>query len=145
VLTEPAKRVRVVLADAIRAQRASGPDRAAELPRVEPSRTEPLRPEPVRPELAEDAGIGETLVTGLVRAQLALALRCAVLVVVGLGGLPLLFAAAPSLAATRPFGVALPWLLLGVAAYPFLFGVGWAYVHLAERTERDFTDLVEKR
>ena len=40
--------------------------------------------------------------------------------------------------------VVLPWLLLGVAAYPFLFGVGWAYVHLAERTERDFTDLVEK-
>jgi hypothetical protein len=38
----------------------------------------------------------------------------------------------------------LPWLLLGLAAYPFLFTVGFAYVRLAERTEADFTDLVER-
>jgi len=65
-------------------------------------------------------------------------------VAVGLGSLPLLFAVAPAVAGARPFGVVLPWLLLGAAAYPFLFAVGWAYVHLAERTERDFTDLVER-
>ncbi len=97
-----------------------------------------------RVELEEQTGIVEALVKGLVRAQLALALRLAAVVAVGLGGLPLLFAVAPSIAATRPFGVALPWLLLGVAAYPFLFGVGWAHVHLSERNERDFTDLVER-
>jgi hypothetical protein len=97
-----------------------------------------------RTELAEGTGIGEALVKGLVRTQLALALRCAAVVAVGLGGLPLLFAVAPAVAGSRPFGVVLPWLLLGVAAYPFLFGMGWVYVHLAERTERDFTDLVEK-
>jgi uncharacterized membrane protein YedE/YeeE len=119
---EPPKRVRVVLAD-------SGPARGGEHTRVE---------------LEEQTGIGEALVKGLVRTQLALALRCAAVVAVGLGCLPLLFVAAPAVAGTRPFGVALPWLLLGVAAYPFLFGMGWAYVHLAERTERDFTDLVEK-
>ena len=51
---------------------------------------------------------------------------------------------APSVAGVRPFGVALPWLLLGVVAYPFLFVVGWIHVHLAERTERDFTELVER-
>jgi hypothetical protein len=118
---EPSKRVRVVLADAAGARRAG---------------------EPTKVELAEQTGIGEALVKGLVRAQLALALRCAAVVAVGLGSLPLLFAVAPALAGVRPFGVALPWLLLGVAAYPFLFAVGWAYVHLAERTERDFTDLV---
>src|SRR2546421_362299 len=48
------------------------------------------------------------------------------------------------LAEQTGIGVVLPWVLLGVAAYPFLFAVGWAYVHLAERTERDFTDLVER-
>jgi hypothetical protein len=119
---EPVKRVRVVLADA-----------GAPRPR-----------QPTRVELSQQTGVGEALVRGLVRTQLALALRCAAVVAVGLGGLPLLFAVAPAVAGTRPFGVVLPWLLLGVAAFPFLFGVGWAYVHLAERTERDFTDLVEK-
>ncbi len=119
---EPGKRVRVVLAD---------------VPRQRQVRQ-------TRVELEEQTNIGEALVDGLVRAQFALALRLAAVVGIGLGGLPLLFAVAPSVAGTRPFGVALPWLLLGVAAYPFLFAVGWAYVHLSERIERDFTDLVER-
>jgi hypothetical protein len=121
--TEEPRRVRVVLADAARA-RPGG--------------------EPTKVEIVEQTLVGEALVRGLIRTQLAIALRCAGVVAVGLGGLPLLFAAAPEVAGTRPFGVSLPWLLLGVAAYPFLFLVGWAYVHLAERTERDFTDLVER-
>jgi hypothetical protein len=121
---EPGKRVRVVLADVPR-QRYVGEQHT-------------------RVELEQQTGIGEALVKGLVRAQLALALRLAAVVAVGLGGLPLLFAVAPAVAGTRPFGVVLPWLLLGVAAYPFLFGVGWAHVHLSERNERDFSDLVER-
>jgi hypothetical protein len=119
----PPARVRVVLADVARQRTPGGPTRA---------------------ELAAQTGIGEVLVQGLVRAQLALALRLAAVVAVGLGGLPLLFAVAPSVAGARPFGVVLPWLLLGVAAFPFLFGIGWAYVHLAERNERDFVDVVDK-
>jgi hypothetical protein len=121
--SEQPERVRVVLVDAARARRTG---------------------EPTKLELTEQTRIGEALVRGLIRTQLALALRCAGVVVIGLGALPLLFAIAPALAGARPFGVVLPWLLLGVAAYPFLFLVGWAYVHLAERTERDFTDLVER-
>jgi hypothetical protein len=119
---DPPKRVRVVLADVSR-------DRGAPRTRVE---------------LEEQSQIGEALVRGLVRTQLALALRVAAVVAVGLGGLPLLFAVAPSVARARPFGIGLPWLLLGIVAYPFLTAVGWAYVHLAERTERDFTALVER-
>jgi len=118
----PAQRVRVVLADAARARRGGQ----------------------VRTELAEQSGVGEALVRGLMRTQLSLALRLAAVVAVGLGGLPLLFAAAPSLAAVRPFGLALPWLLLGVLAYPFLFIVGAAYVSLAERTEAEFAELVDR-
>lgn len=120
---QPIPRVRVVLADGVRQRTPGGPTRA---------------------ELAAQTVVGEALVKGLVRAQLALALRLAAVVAVGLGGLPLLFAVAPKVAGARPFGVVLPWLLLGVAAFPFLFGIGWAYVHLAERNERDFTDVVGK-
>jgi hypothetical protein len=79
------------------------------------------------------------------RAQLGLALRLSAVVVIGLGGLPLLFAVAPAVANIRPFGIALPWLLLGVVAYPFLFGVGAVYVWLSERTETVFTDLVDRK
>jgi hypothetical protein len=95
-------------------------------------------------ELTQQSPVGEALLRGLIRTQLAHALRLAAVVVVGLGGLPLLFAAAPDVAGARPLGVSLPWLLLGVAAYPFLFLVGALYVRLAERTEAEFTDLVQR-
>ncbi|MFC7481170.1 hypothetical protein ACFQX7_15580 [Luedemannella flava] len=104
----------------------------------------PPRTAATRAELTEQTHVGDALVRGLVRAQLALALRLAAVVVIGLGGLPLLFAVAPAVAKARPFGISLPWLLLGALAYPFLFVVGWAYVRLASRAERDFTDLVER-
>jgi hypothetical protein len=42
------------------------------------------------------------------------------------------------------FGIRLPWVLLGFAAYPFLVAVGWVYVRMAERNERDFAELVER-
>jgi hypothetical protein len=119
----PPDRVRVVLADAARARRAGQ----------------------VRTELAEQSGVGEALLTGLMRAQLGLALRLALVVAVGLGGLPLLFVVAPAVAEASLFGVTLPWLLLGLVAYPFLFGVGATYVWLSERTEREFAELVDRK
>ncbi|RKN46239.1 hypothetical protein [Micromonospora endolithica] len=117
------ERTRIVLAEVSRRQ-----DRAAR----------------TRAELAEQTRIGETLVRGLVRAQLALALRLSLVVLIGLGGLPWLFAIAPSVGRVTVLGVNLPWLLLGVVSFPFLVGVGWAYVRLAERNEQDFTDLVQR-
>src|SRR5690349_24689068 len=79
-------------------------------------------------DLAEQTPVGEALVKGLVRAQLALALRLALLVVTGLGALPLLFVAAPGVAGVKVLGVNLPWVVLGVLSFPFLVGVGWDYV-----------------
>ncbi|MEV1142729.1 hypothetical protein [Micromonospora sp. NPDC049799] len=102
------------------------------------------RAERTRAELAEQTRIGETLVRGLVRAQLALALRLSLVVLIGLGGLPWLFAIAPSVGRVTVLGVNLPWLLLGVVSFPFLVLVGWAYVRWAERNEQDFTDLVQR-
>ncbi|MGH3679153.1 MAG: hypothetical protein ACRDT2_02555 [Natronosporangium sp.] len=104
----------------------------------------PVGQDRTRAELAEQTRVGEALVRGLVRAQLALALRLAVVVAVGLGALPLLFAAAPAVGEVTVLGIHLPWLLLGVAAYPFLVLVGWAYVRLSERNEQDFTALVQR-
>src|SRR5262245_16822613 len=95
-------------------------------------------------ELAQQSQVGDALLRGLIRAQLAHAIRLALVVAVGLGGLPLLFTIAPTVATARPLGVVLPWLLLGVVAYPFLFAVGLTYVILAQRTEAEFTDLVDR-
>ncbi|MDG4822066.1 hypothetical protein O7635_09395 [Asanoa sp. WMMD1127] len=97
-----------------------------------------------RTELAEQTQVGEALVRGLVRAQLALALRLSLVVAIGLGGLPLLFAVAPEVSTAQFAGIDLPWLLLGVAAFPFLVVVGWAYVRLAERNEQDFVAVVRR-
>lgn len=117
------RRSRIVLAEVSR--RGPGPDRT-------------------RTELTQQTRVGEALVRGLVRAQLALALRLSLVVVIGLGGLPLMFALAPAVGAVKLFGINLPWLLLGVGAFPFLVAVGWTYVHLAERNEQDFTDLIRR-
>ncbi|GIF25035.1 hypothetical protein BJ973_007293 [Actinoplanes tereljensis] len=95
-------------------------------------------------DLAEQTPVGEALVKGLVRAQLALALRLALVVVTGLGALPLLFVAAPGVGSMKVLGINLPWMLLGVLSFPFLVGVGWAYVRWAERNEQDFIALIRK-
>jgi len=100
--------------------------------------------DPARADLAEQTPVGEALVRGLVRAQLALALRLALVVVTGLGGLPLLFAVAPAVGAAKVLGISLPWLLLGVLSFPFLLVVGWAYVRWAERNEQDFTAVIRR-
>jgi len=100
--------------------------------------------DPTRAELAQQTRVGEALVRGLVRAQLALALRLSLVVAIGLGGLPWLFAIAPSVGRVTVFGVNLPWLLLGAVSFPFLIAVGWAYVRLAERNEQDFAAVVAR-
>jgi hypothetical protein len=100
--------------------------------------------DPARADLAEQTPVGEALVKGLVRAQLALALRLSLVVVTGLGALPLLFAVAPRVGHVTVFGINLPWLLLGVLSFPFLVGVGWAYVRWAERNEQDFTAVIRR-
>ncbi len=94
-------------------------------------------------EIEEQTRVGEVLVQSLIRAQLAVALRLSAVVVVLLGGLPVLFALAPGLAQVEVLGLRLPWLLLGVLAYPFLCAVGWVHLRQAERNEQDLTDFVD--
>ncbi|WP_225729396.1 MULTISPECIES: hypothetical protein [unclassified Nocardia] len=95
-----------------------------------------------RAEVAEQTEIGEALLSGLIRAQLGLALRLGLLVVLVLCSLPVIFALG-GLGSVALFGIRLPWLALGFAAYPMLALAGLLYVRLAERNEQDFLELAE--
>ncbi len=59
--------------------------------------------------------------------------------------LPVLFTHRARERSMTVFGVPLPWLLLGLVAYPYLVLLGWLYVRRAERNEQRFRDLVERR
>jgi nucleoside permease NupC len=96
-----------------------------------------------RVEVQEQTQVGDALVRGLVRAQLGLALRLAVVVVCTVGAIPLLNAVFPDLAALTVFGIRLNWLVLALLVYPLLYGIGRLYVRLAEQGERDFVGVVE--
>ena len=115
------KRQRVVLADP---KRASSSLRA-------------------RVELEEQTSWGKLLVKDLVKVQLRTALLFSVLVIAVFGALPVLFYLLPGFAALTLAGIPIPWLILGVLPFPFLFGVGLWYNMLAERHERDFVDMIE--
>ncbi|MDQ3600228.1 MAG: hypothetical protein M3408_03030 [Actinomycetota bacterium] len=94
-------------------------------------------------EVEEQTAAGEDLLRRLVRNQLHLAIRLGGLTVVVLGSLPLAFALVPSLGAVEVLGLRLPWLLLGVAVYPFLLAVAWSYNRNAEHYEQEFAEMVE--
>jgi hypothetical protein len=102
------------------------------------------RPDAAAREIEEQTPVGEVLVRGLIRTQLALAVRISLLVAALFGAQPVLFALFPRAARVEVVGLPLPWLLLGVLAYPVVFGIAWAYVRAAERNERHFTDLVNR-
>jgi uncharacterized membrane protein (DUF485 family) len=119
----PPQRVRVVLA-------GGGPPRP--------------RPDAAAREVEEQTPVGEVLVRGLIRTQLALAVRLSLLVCALFGVQPVLFAVAPGVARAEVAGLPVPWLLLGVLAYPAVLVVAWVYVRAAERNERHFTELVNR-
>ena len=95
-------------------------------------------------EIDAQTRLGELYMSSLLRSQGRLALSVLVALGVLVGGLPLLFTWAPTLAEVELLGMPLPWVLLGFAVYPVMFGLGWIYVRASERTERDFTDVVER-
>jgi hypothetical protein len=95
-------------------------------------------------DIDEQTQLGEVYVASLVRAQLRLALAVCSVFGCLLGGLPLLFALQPAVRDFEIFGIAFPWLVLGLAVYPTLLAGALLYVRQAERNERDFADLVER-
>ena len=100
---------------------------------------------PVRNVIAiqEPSGVGELLRSNLIGSQLAIALRFAIGAGLTLGLLPLLFAMVPEIGRVEVLGIRLPWLLLGVLVYPFLFGLGWWHTRTAEHLEQNFAETVQ--
>ena len=90
-----------------------------------------------------DSAVGEYLRTGLIGNQLRVALRFALFGGLTLGMLPWIFCLVPDVGMIAIFGLRLPWLLLGILVYPFLFGLGWWFTRSAEKVEQDFADQVQ--
>lgn len=107
-----------------------------------PPRRTAARPRDRLGDVHEQTPLGGVYLQSLLREQLFLALRMLLLVAVTVGGIPLLFRLVPDLGDLHPFGLPLAWVLLGGAVYPFLLLLGWRYVRLVERNERDFADLL---
>ena len=87
--------------------------------------------------------LGEVYVQSLMRAQLRLAGYVVLLLAGSIGLLPVLLRILPA-DRLHLLGVPLPWLLLGVAVYPWLLVLAWWYVRRAERNEAAFVELVER-
>lgn len=96
-----------------------------------------------RVEVQEQTEVGDAMVRGLVRAQLLLSVRLAVATLAVLFSIPLVALLVPAFGDATVFGIRLPWIVLGVAVYPLLLGVGWIYVRQAERNEHEFLDLLD--
>jgi hypothetical protein len=93
-------------------------------------------------EIDAQTRLGEVYVQSLIRAQLRLALTVVVLVLATLGVLPLVLRL-PVVYRAHLLGVPVPWLVLGVAVYPWVVALAWWYVGRAERNEQSFEDLVD--
>ncbi|MRJ75374.1 hypothetical protein GEV29_02375 [Aeromicrobium sp. SMF47] len=97
----------------------------------------------VRQEIDESTGVGEIYMRSLIRSQLRAAMTVALTLLLSIGALPVVFLTFDAVTDARVLGVPLPWIVLGVLVYPFLFTLGWLYIRQAERAERDFTALVD--
>ena len=95
-------------------------------------------------EIDELTRLGEVYVQSLIRAQLRLAGYVVLLLAATLGLLPVAFRVLP-VGRLHLLGVPLPWLLLGVAVYPWLLWLARWYVRRAERNEDAFEDFVQRQ
>lgn len=95
-------------------------------------------------DLEEAASLEAVYLDSLLRAQLALAARVLLVLALSVGSLPLLFLV-DAVASVEVAGVPLAWVLLGGLVYPWLVLLGWRYVRRAERNERDFVELTDRR
>jgi hypothetical protein len=100
---------------------------------------------PLTRDIDEQSNLGEVYMSGLMSAQLRLAVRVLAFGLVGLGGLPLLFLLLPATRTMDLARVPLPWLVLAVVVYPVAFVVSRYYVRQSERIEADFSHVVRRR
>lgn len=96
-------------------------------------------------EIDAQSDLGAIYVSGLLRAQMRLAVRTMAGLAVTIGMLPVLFHLAPGLGEHDVLGMPIPWVVLAFACYPVLVGLAWRYVRAAERHEDQFIHVVERR
>ncbi len=96
-----------------------------------------------RVEVEEQTEVGDALVRGLMRAQLGLALRLAILVSAVIVAIPLVGSLFPWLTTVTVVGIRLNWIVLAILLYPLLYLTGRLYVRFAEQAERDFVGVVD--
>ena len=94
-------------------------------------------------EVQEGTAVGDLLRRDLIRSQLKVTLRFALLTVFVLGSLPAVLVLLPEVGRFHVLGLRVPWLLLGLLVYPFLVGVAWRYTRVADRVEQNFADHVQ--
>ncbi|MFN8097718.1 MAG: hypothetical protein U0Q21_05455 [Dermatophilaceae bacterium] len=98
----------------------------------------------VAADLTEPTQLGEVYVAGLMRAQLRLSASILLVGALLLGAIPAILAMWPATRGVRVGPFPLPWLVLGVAAYPVAVGAGRFYVRASENLEAAFVDVVTK-
>lgn len=101
--------------------------------------------QPLTREIDEQSNLGEVYMSGLMTAQLRLALSVLAFGAVGLGGLPLLFLLVPATRSLDLGPVPLPWVVLAVVVYPVAVVVARYYVRQSERIEAEFSAAVGRR
>jgi len=94
-------------------------------------------------EVQEGTAVGDLLRRDLIRSQLKVTLRFALLTVFVLGSLPAALVLLPEVGRFHVLGLRVPWLLLGLLVYPFLVGVAWRYTRVSDRVEQNFADHVQ--
>jgi hypothetical protein len=104
----------------------------------------PLIPTGTR-EIDEQTRLGEVYMQSLIQSQLRLTLAVIGGVLVVLGSIPLLFWLVPATRTLSVLGLPLPWVLLGIAIYPVVYGAARIYVRNAERIEAEFTEFVGRQ
>ena len=115
--------------------------------RVTSSRRHAARSTPVprSHDVAEHTDLGHVYVAGLLRAQLRLSMLVLGTIAAGLLAIPVLHLLLPALGRAQVLGVPVPWLLLGVVAYPVLWWASRSYARQAERIEHQFSDVIGGR
>ncbi|MEV4563504.1 hypothetical protein AB0K12_07025 [Nonomuraea sp. NPDC049419] len=129
---------------------SEGSRRGADAPRriavTSPRTAAARRPRyPATREIDEQTTLGEVYMHSLLRTQFRLALFVCTVLACVVGGLPLLFLLIPELREVHLLGVPLPWAVLAGLIYPAFVIGAWLYVRQAERNERHFAELVERR
>lgn len=102
------------------------------------------RRRPLATALAEQTGVGELYLQGLLRAQLRLGLTALGVLATVLLGLPLVFALVPATRSLEVAGVPVPWIVLGVLLYPALVLLAAWFDRHAGRLERRFAEVIER-